>query len=279
MPGYLSCGEIPAVELSGTTASGNEKDFSGSDVVSQWYRYGVSGNSDQVVVTHTFMYNSKQLRNYTILYDKTKKAALWAACPMHSTAYPWVVSRSDSWQYDPAIEQSWQPKLSSSYSGGYTRGHQVASNDRRTTLYQMYQTDYFSNMTPQTSEFNAGSSTDWDELEGNIQELGKSITGRDTLYVVTGAIFGSGYKTDAKDNNNVACPVPTDYYKCIMKVSFNTSGEPVSATGAAFLVNHDSMTQQNKTINQMETLTGFTFFANLPSSVTSSAKNTFTSFF
>ena len=267
------------MELSGTAVSGNEKDFSGSDDVSKWQRYDVSGNSNQKVVTHTFMYNGKQYRNYTMLYDKTKKAALWAAYPMHAAAYPWNVTRGDSWQYDPALDQSWQPKLSNSYSGGYTRGHQVASNDRRTTIYQMYQTDYFSNMTPQTDAFNAGSASDWDDIETAIQNLGKATTGHDTLYVVTGAIFGAGYKSDAKDNNNVTCPVPTDYYKCIMKVSFDASGEPVSATGAAFLLNHDAMTRQNKTIDQMETLTGFEFFANIPENIQNSAESTYTAFF
>lgn len=267
------------MELSGTAVSGDEKNFSNSDDVSKWQRYDVSGNANQKVVTHTFMYNNKQYRNYTILYDKTMKAALWAAFPMHATTYPWNVTRGDNWQYDPALDQSWQPKLSSSYSGGYTRGHQVASNDRRTTIYQMYQTNYFSNMTPQTSAFNAGDATDWDELETSIQNLGKATTGRDTLYVVTGAIFGSGYKTDAKDNNNVTCPVPTDYYKCIMKVSFNADGEVTAAKGAAFLLKHDTGEKQEKTIQQMETLTGFDFFTNIPSNYQNSAEGTFTSLF
>lgn len=267
------------MELSGSAVSGNEKDFSSSDAVSKWQRYDVSSNANQKVVTHTFMYNNKQYRNYTILYDKTKKAALWAAFPMHATTYPWNVTRGDNWQYDPALDQSWQPKLSSSYSGGYTRGHQVASNDRRTTIYQMYQTNYFSNMTPQTSAFNAGTSSDWDDLEGDIQTLGQSTTGRDTLYVVTGAIFGTGYKTDATDNNGVTCPVPTDYYKCIMKVSFNADGEVTAAKGAAFLLNHETGTKQEKTIRQMEALTGFDFFTNIPSTYQNSAEGTFTSLF
>lgn len=267
------------MELSGTIVSGDERNFSGSDKVSEWKRYDVSGNSDQKVVTHTFLYNGKQYRNYTMLYDKTKKAALWSAYPMHATAYPWIVTRSDNWQYDPALDQSWQPKLTSSYSGGYTRGHQVASNDRRTTIYQMYQTDYFSNMTPQTDTFNAGNTTDWDELETSIQNLGKATTGRDTLYVVTGAIFGAGYKTDAKDNNNVACPVPTDYYKCIMKVSFDADGEVKAAKGAAFLLKHETGTKQEKTIRQLETLTGFDFFTNIPPDYQNSAEGDFTSLF
>lgn len=255
-------------------------DFSGSDEVSNWNRYDVAGNENQKVVTHTFKYNGETLRNYTILYDKTKKAALWAAFAMNKDIYPKKVTRDDDWQYDPAIPNSWQPKLSDSYGGGYTRGHQVASNDRKTTLYQMYQTNYFTNMTPQLSEFNTGSTTAWDELEGAIQNLGYSLTGDVMLYVVTGAIFGSGYKTDATDNNGASCPVPTQYYKCIMKVTYNSSGEVTGATGAAYLFDHKSnATQQDKTIRELETLTSFDFFANIPSQYQESAETSFTNMF
>lgn len=231
-----------------------------------------------MVVTHTFMYNGKKLRNYTMLYDKTKKAALWSACVMHASAYPWNVSRGDSWNYDPAIDNSWQPKLSSSYDGGYTRGHQIASNDRRTTLYQMYQTDYFTNMTPQTSALNSSGSS-WDDIETAIQNLGKATTGRDTLYVVTGAIFDSGYKTDAKDNDGVSCPVPTRYYKCIMKVKFDSSGQASSATGAAYVINHETLERQDMTIKQLQGITGFDYFTNIPESIQKDAEETFTTFF
>ena len=270
--------EIPAVNLSGVTKSGSEVDFSGgTETVSQWHRYEVAGNSGQMVVTHTFMYNGKKLRNYTMLYDKSKKAALWSAFAMNKGTYPHLVSRGDSWNYDPAIEKSWQPRLNSSYSGStYERGHQIASNDRRTTFYQMYQTDYFTNMTPQLGAFNSGDNTEWDELETAIQNRGYSISGSDTLYVVTGAIFEEGYKTDARDNDNKVCPVPTHYYKCIMKVSFS-GGKAVSASGAAYLFEHKSdAAKQVKTIDELEALTGFDFFTNIPSSCQDAAERTVT---
>lgn len=251
--------------------------------MSKWYRYDVAGNSNQKVVTHTFMYNGQVLRNYSMLYDKTKKAALWSACVMHANAYPWNVTRGDSWNYDPALvfgsDYSWQPKLSSSYDGGYTRGHQIASNDRRTTVYQMYQTDYYSNMTPQTSTLNSSSDSKWDDLETAVQNLGKSTTGKDTLYVVTGAIFDSGYKTDAKDNNGVSCPVPTRYYKCIMKVSYNSSGEVNSASGAAFVINHETLEFKKLTIKEVQDITGFDYFTNIPADKQKTAEENFTSFF
>ena len=258
-------------------------DFSQSDEVSKWYRYDVEGNSSQKIVTHTFMYNGKKLRNYTMLYDKSKKAALWSACVMHAEAYPWKETRGDSRNYDPALvfgsDYSWQAKLSGSYGGGYTRGHQIASNDRRTTIYQMYQTDYYSNMTPQTSELNSSADSKWDDLETAIQNLGKATTGRDTLYVVTGAIFDAGYKTDATDVNGVKCPVPTRYYKCIMKVKYNSSGEVSSASGAAFVINHETLEFEKVTIKAVQDITGFDYFANIPEDKQKTAEENFTSFF
>lgn len=270
-PGYLVCGEIPAVSLSGTYES--EKETFGD---TYYHSYGVSGKSGQKVVTHTFAnLAGRTLRNYTILYDKDKKAALWAAYAMNADLYPWSVDRSDSWDYDPGIPDDWQPYLKSSYTNN-TRGHQVASNDRRTTTNQTKQTTYFSNMTPQIDGFNSGV---WSTNEGKVQELGKKTTGRDTLYVVTGPIFGSNAGTDT-DNKGVSCPVPTQFYKCVMKVTFDASGAAVSAQGAAYLFNHQSgATRQDKKIDEIETLTGFDFFTNIPSAIQEEAESNFTKFF
>ena len=264
--------------VAGSLTSGYEVDFSDSDDVSNWYRYDVTGNSNQKVVTHTFMYNGQVLRNYSMLYDKTKKAALWAAFAMNGDEYPSLVSRNDDWNYDPAIPKSWQPNLSSSYKeSAYERGHQVASADRATTNYQRKQTCYYSNMTPQMGDFNSGDNTVWDELEGKIQTLGKQTKGNNWLYVVTGAIFDEENMTYAHDKDNVACPVPVQYYKCIMKVTYNSSGQVTGATGAAYLFDHESdAPQQNKTIRQLEELTTFDFFANIPSQFQESAETNFT---
>lgn len=149
---YLNNYEIPAVTVL-TYSTGTETQGSTS-----YYSYTTS-NSNQMVVSHTFSYGGNTLHNFSLLYDKTKKAALWVAFAMHHDTYPWLVSRSDSWKADPGIPTAWQPNLSSGYqeSTTYSRGHQVASNDRRTTDYQTKQTTYYSNMTPQISGFNGGS--------------------------------------------------------------------------------------------------------------------------
>lgn len=260
--GYLDCYEVPAVQvISNMTGAETHGD-------TQYQAY-TTANDNQRVVTHTFSYNGVK-RNYSLLYDKEKKAALWVSFAMNTGSYPWLVDRSDSWKYDPAVPQDWQPNLSKAYSGNYSRGHQVASNDRRTTTNQTKQTNYFTNMTPQNQSFNGGV---WGQLENDVQSIGKKTSGTDTLYVVTGPVFGSGYTTTT-DQSSVQCPVPTHYYKCIMKVSFS-GGTPVSASGAAYLLEHKSSgaTRQEVTIDSIEELTGFDFFANVPAALQDAAES------
>ena len=261
--------------------TGNEVNFSGSDAVTQWAAYDVAGNANQMVVTHTFQYNNQVLRNYSLLYDKTKKAALWAAFAMNAGVYPTGAARSDMWEYDPAIPQAWQPNLSSSYKeSSYERGHQVASADRQTTVHQRRQTCYFSNMTPQLGLFNSGDSTLWDDLETKIQNLGKQITGNTWLYVVTGAIFDEGNMTYAHDKGGAECPIPSQYYKCIMKVTYDGSGNVTAADGAAYVLNHEANASlQTMKIDDLELLTGFDFFTNIPTEKQKTAEEYFTSFF
>lgn len=231
--------------------------------------YNTATNS-QRIVTHTFEYNGKIQRTYTMLYDKNKRCALWCAFAMHKSEFPDKgVSRNDSWGYDPAIDESWQPNLSGAYSN-YTRGHQVASEDRQTSKVQNKQTFYYSNMTPQASSLNSGS---WNVLEQEVQKNGYSTTGYDTLYVVTGPLFIGTYKTTT-DKSKQSCPVPTHYFKCTMKCTFNSSGKMTNATGAGYLFLHNGTNapRQTVSIDSIEEMSGFDFFANVPAKLQDAAE-------
>ena len=269
--GYIGAYEIPAISGASHSNSGT---YTTND--DNWHRYNTS-SSNQKVATHTYTYSSKRNRTFTLLQDYDKKCALWVAFAMHATEFPWKVDRSDSWKADPAFNSSeglsdWQPDLTSAYKEGstYSRGHQCASNDRRTTTDQTHQTNYFTNMTPQRSGFNGGV---WATLEGNVQTVGKATTDRDTLYVVTGPLFQDSPVTTTQDKNGMECAIPTHYYKCLMKVSFDNSGNPTSAVGCAYLMVHESgSAQQVKTIDYIESLTGFDFFANVPDAIENAAE-------
>ena len=280
---WLSNYEIPATRAAALSASNTL--YAGRychDTFTETYgstkacRYNTS-DANQKVVTHTYSYNSKVVRNYSFLYDKTYKAALWVAYAT-SNSGDFIdndVSRNEAWAYDPAIDQSWQPNLSGAYSSSngrsYDRGHQVASNDRQTTTEQNQQTFYYTNMTPQYSSLNQGQ---WVELEKKVQGVATVTTGNDTLYVVTGPLF-EGKLESATDKNGASCPAPSGYWKCLMKCTFSSPGVMSAAVGCAYLfdTNSSNIAPSVVTIDTIESRTGFDFFVNVPSTLQNAAES------
>ena len=273
-PGYLGCYEIPTISnLSGTGTSNTN---SGRD--DKWFRYYTT-NSKQQVATHTFTHptTSKQTRNYTVLYDESVYAPRWVAYAMHSGT--WLddgSGRSGSWTTDPAINLIQQTGLDDAQTVGYSRGHMVSSQERQSSAGQNAQTFYYTNQAPQWQNgFNGGI---WSTLEQKI--AANAPSGRDTLYVVTGVL----YENDTKlPSGSLSVPIPSHFYKCLMKCSFNASGTMTAASGIAYLYTNESHTSVNyydspfvTTIDAIEARTGYDFFPNVPSSLQTSAESTAT---
>ena len=279
LPQYLNCYEIPAVALADPSSYTNR----GTETFGStyWYEYDTE-NAKQKIVTHTYEYNSSLYRNYTYLIDQDKRCALWTAYPMHKTAYPnndiERGSFSTSTSYDPAVPRSWQSSGSTDDyvekdKYGYARGHHCASEDRQANSDANNQTFYYTNQSPQWQfSFNAGV---WSSLEGAIQS--NAPTGRDTLYVVVGTIFDPLNMHASNDGGEVARP--SHYYKLLMKCSFNAGGDMTAASGVAYLYTneaHSGCTYNDatfrKSIDYIESLTGFNFFANVPAALQTTAE-------
>lgn len=259
---YLGCYEMPAMSLKDpSNASGSGMERLGS---TKWYNY-LTTNDNQMVVTHTYAYYGKTYRNWTALVDKDKKASLWNAFVMHDDAYPDNnYGRYNSWKEDPGIPASWQSCFSSS---GYSRGHMVASNYRQANADANSQTFYYTNQALQyQTSFNDGV---WNNLENAV--VANAPSGRDTLYVVVGLLY--------EDNNKLSgVPVPSHFYKCLMKCSFSSSGEMTSAKGCAYIFTneaHSKMAYSDgiTTINAMEERSGFDFFTNVPKQLQDAAES------
>ena len=54
---------------------------------------------------------------------------------------------------------------------------------------------------------------------------------RRTLYVVTGCYF-DGTEGTTTDNGGNPCPVPTHYYKVLLRTKQGTTGQPVTTLAA-----------------------------------------------
>ena len=261
-PGYLSCYEMPAVSLDGTGDSGYK--------YGKWWSYGTT-NPMQRVVTRTYMYNGRQYRNYTVLVDGTRRAPLWTVHVAHRGAYPKNQSGRGSWDYDPAVPSSWQQSGVSGISGfgSYSKGHFVASSDRQTTGDANDQTFLYTNQAPQWQNgFNSGL---WSTLETAIQDKAPS-SASDTLYVVTGVLYEGSVKMAG------GVPIPSHFYKCLMKCSFS-GGNMTAAKGCAYIFTNESHSGQSyssglTSIDAIEARAGFDFFANVPAALQNSAEST-----
>ena len=100
----------------------------------------------------------------------------------------------------------------------------------------------------------------------------------DTLYVVTGAYFANS-NTKAIDNNGTKVDVPTHYFKILLRSKSGMSGKWVNDCNASELqsigfwfenrVYSDSQITKAvcKSVSEIERLTGFTFFPNIPEEV------------
>ena len=290
LPRYLGCYEMPDVSgiLSGSSESGNN---SGRDDV--WYRYYTNNNKRQIA-THTFTHptSNKIVRNYTVLYDENKYAPVWTAHAMHASM--WLddnTGRTGSWGTDPAISLTQQTGLDNAGTVGYSRGHFVASNYRQSSAEQNNQTFYYTNQAPQwQNSFNGGV---WMNMEQAIASAAPS--GRDTLYVVIGVLYEESWYSTHPDqprtlpSGSLTVPIPSHFYTCLMKCSFNTSGTMTAASGIAFVMSNvphsgakyydtvkDSVTNENESftssIDAIEERAGFDFFAAVPSSLQASAE-------
>lgn len=223
------------------------------------------------------------VRNYTVCFDPDLRAAMWVAYPLHTFYSTGDATRSNSFIYDPTVSTSYQADLSRSYTGSYDRGHQIPAADRKCAQAMMNQTFYSTNMTPQQSNFNQNL---WASVETKV----RSLVCADTLYVVTGAWFDgerdSSVAESTTDASGNVCPIPTDYFKIMLRtVSGNTKQRVQDITDASelkaiglWLKHRNSGSDVSITseycvsVSDIEQITGFEFFPMLDESVAAEVK-------
>lgn len=215
------------------------------------------------------------LRSYTVCYSHEMMSAMWSAYPLH-VSYKGEAERTNNFAYDPTIPRSVQPVVTKS-AGSYkpreldcSRGHLLASNDRRATTAMNDQTFYVTNMAPQKqSDFNAGI---WSTLESRSWDN----VCADTLFVVSGVHYANT-ATTCEDNANPphTIYVPTNFYKVMIRSRAGNTGKPLYELKAdelqciAFWFENKAypgatLSTFRTTVADIEQKTGMTFFPNVP---------------
>lgn len=270
--------------------------------------YAVS--DDYIYKTYYTTINGRTVRNYSICFDRSKHVSAWVAYPVHAVYSTYGgyqnkngSGRTDAWAFDdtiteyannskgyavlgrtitqPEIAESIQQNVTSAYGqGGLNRGHMLASATRLATWTTNAQTFYATNMMPQNGPFNSGV---WASLEGKERQWAGG--GRnDTLWVVTGASFKSS-TTISNNGNRVA--VPSHCWKVMLRIRNGAGSKQLSectadelkAIGFWYDNAQSAQNTSNKaaarSVKEIEQLTGFEFFRNLPEGIADQVKNNF----
>ena len=246
-----------------------QRDVSFSDVPAKWMELpAVQLEGDRQFLYHDQIIAGESIRSWSYLWNPEHLVAQWVAYPLNKTLIG-SGSRTDEWGLDPNLPRDRQPVLFSYYRGNYNRGHQIPSADRYNRAANI-QTFYGTNMTPQNGRLNSGV---WAALEGQVREWSYCF---DTLYVVTGCVV-EGSVNKAYDNDGKAVTVPSGYFKALL--GYTRSGglgitpQTGGYTGIGFYMKHfdysTNYMDSAMTIDQLEQITGFDFFVNLPDNISS----------
>lgn len=173
--------------------------------------------------------------------------------------------RNYSFLYDPSLPESAQTKL-------FPKSYGVSG--------------FAANMTPQLQ--NGMNGTVWQYLESAVRDEAVKV---DTLYVVTGAHFVEGeglrsdpdsedflYTTVLNQNDRKVLPVPSYYWKALLKVRYDAAGNITGAQAIGFWLPHADLGGTHYhdyavSVDFIEARTGFDLFVNLPGTNSAGLEN------
>jgi DNA/RNA endonuclease G (NUC1) len=230
---------------------------------------------------------SGKARNYSVCYSSEHHCPVWVAAPRHDM-YEGSAKRTDAYGKDPDIPANIQYD-SKSTGGGCNKGHMLGSAERTSSSATNKQVFYYTNIAPQySSTFNTGGGA-WNNLEDHIDGLVCS----DTLYTVIGCYFDT--YTDKYGNTGTPKKIsfggrsdvsrPTMFYYALLRTKSGKTGKSVKDCSAselqcaAFVICHEQdkghkpQVKDLISIEELEQLTGFTYFENVPNA----PKSTFNS--
>ena len=217
-------------------------------------------------------------RNYTVCFSSEHHCPVWVAAPRHDM-YEGSANRTNAYTQDPQIPSNIQ-YLRKDADSGCNNGHMLGSAERTSSTATNKQVFYFSNIAPQySSTFNTGGGA-WNNLEDHVDGL----VCRDTLYVVIGTYFET--YTDKYGNTGRPAKIsfggrsdvskPTMYYYALLRTKSGNTGKAVKECSAselqcaAFVMCHEQAKGHKPeardliSIEELEALTGFTYFSNIP---------------
>lgn len=217
---------------------------------------------ENVVIPSDLTSQIKEYTGFTLSFNKDNRTPNYVAWELLGTEVSNEVSRSDNFWQDQDIDGC--TKHSDYTRSGYDRGHMCPAADQKWSEKAMTDCFVMANMCPQLHELNAGA---WETLESKERVWAK----RDSaIMIIAGPIY-------TEDDNNYfessKVRVPGAFFKVLLAPYLD---EP---RGIAFVYPHmncpGNMKDYATSIDEVEKMTGFDFFSELPDEIEKKVESTY----
>lgn len=193
---------------------------------------------------------------YTISYNADLRIANWVAWHLTAEHVKGTVDRpgGNAWHEDEEVQK---PRSTNEdyKNSGWSRGHMCPAGDCKWDEQVMYESFLYTNCCPQDRSFNSG---DWNEIEIKCRRWAEKYG---DIYIVCGPIL---YKQEHRTIGENRIVVPEAFFKVVLCF---INGKP---EGMGFICKNENegkhVGSYVNTIQEVERITGFTFFPSLPAS-------------
>lgn len=227
------------------------------------------GNPNGATVDVNFPDNYLMMKlQYALSYNNTRRIPNWTSWHLDST-WRGSAARQDDYRNDTSLPPGFNQVLGTDYQGsGFDRGHMCPSADRTSSIPDNSATFLMDNMVPQAPGNNQGP---WADMENYLRTF---LPGSE-LYIVSGG-SGAGGTGSAGGTTNVLASgvtVPQKTWKVVLILPVGDNDvsrvDGNTRTIAVIMPNNHSVGSDQwqkylATVDQVEALTGYDFFSNVP---------------
>jgi DNA/RNA endonuclease G (NUC1) len=216
---------------------------------------------------------------YATSYNNDKGTPNWTSWHLDSTWTTGVADRQNDFRSDDMLPASFK-HVTNGYNFatyGFDRGHMCPSADRTSSVEDNSATFLMTNMVPQASGNNQGP---WANMENDIRSLLNGSSNE--IYIISGGQGTGGNSTTGhwdtiQDTGGNTVNVPAFTWKVVMVLP-RQDGDDVARvnnatrTFAVIMPNNDNIRPDDwrkyiATVDQVEALTGYNFFSNVPDDI------------
>jgi DNA/RNA endonuclease G (NUC1) len=216
---------------------------------------------------------------YALSYNRDKGTPNWVSWHLDSSWYG-SLARVDTFRADPAVPSNWyRVQATDFFLSGFDRGHMTpnADRDNQNRIPINQETYLMSNMVPQAPDNNQGP---WANLENYLRSL---TDAGNELYIISGPAGVGGTGSNGGVTTTIAdghVTVPASTWKVVLVLP-KQDGDDVSRVTAATRtiavimpnvqgIRNDDWTKYLVSVDQVEALTHYDLFSNLPAIVQNS---------